>query len=322
MSFKATNVIFVYGVILMVFFVLGCTGSGSAGASDRGVVITDFSFDTSSVYSGDPAYLMLELENQGQKKVTGDTHVFIYGHEFDDVRQWRWVTGGIVTSPPGVTTGTSTESSRSWKIPNDEFLPPDPEMGISGGVALIDAQLTAPELESGESSPYTFYARACYPYETSMLSTVTSISREEMRVVQDTSKAEAINTAGPIHISLAGNSNVISRSGQSIPIVFQVTDVGGGFSTLPGLGCTSVPGSTDRGKVHIAVQIDGLAVPGDACPARDLKLRDGLATMRCSIPIDPNVDPTREYHIRAIVDYNYYVTSDTAITVDYIEPTA
>ena len=67
-------------MIFMTVFVLGCTGSSTAttGASDRGVVFTEFTFDTSAVYHKESVNLRMVLENQGQKKVTVPDYIAAY----------------------------------------------------------------------------------------------------------------------------------------------------------------------------------------------------------------------------------------------------
>ncbi|MBW6461473.1 MAG: hypothetical protein K0B07_00270 [DPANN group archaeon] len=314
----------------MTVFVLGCTGSGNmtSGASDVGVVITEFMFDTPAVYHKDQVNLWLVLENQGAKQVAGDTSVFIYGQTISTTNK-SWQVFGVPSLEPKTEDSNmdSVTLEGSWKIPNYDFLPPQPDMGVPGGVATFEATMVAPELEQGESTQYTFYTRVCYPYETSMLSTVTSSSRQEMRIQQDTSAVENVNTAGPIHVNLAGQQNIVAR-GSTIPVIFTITDVGGGFSTSMGTVCASTPSSMDRGKVDVKIEVEGVILDGsNTMPYGDangtpncnktVKLINGQAEMRCSIPVDPN-QPTREYHIRAVAEYKYYVGSDAPITVDYI----
>ena len=321
---------FVYMVIFMTVFVLGCTGNGDSvsGASDVGVVVTEFMFDTPAVYHNEDINLRLVLENQGQKQVTDDTFVFIYGQTIStNDKHWSVVENSLSLEPKTTASDMSSITLEgAWKIPNDEFLPPQPDMGMPGGVATFDVTLTAPELEEGESTPYTFYTRVCYPYKTSMLSTITSSSKEEMRIQQSSSAVENVNTAGPIHINLGGQASIVAR-GSTIPVVFKITDVGGGFSTTTDIVCESTPDSMDRNKVNISIEVEGIVLDGTShelygdtittdC-TKVVKLVNGQAEMRCSIPIDRN-QPTREYHIRAIAEYKYYVSSDTKITVDYI----
>jgi len=322
MSLKAKSRFVAYAMVLMTLLVLGCTSDGGSSfvASDKGVVISEFQFDTPAVYHKEDVNLRLVLENQGQKQVTGPTSVFIYGQSVStSPKHWQEISLHV---SPGTMSGISSE----WSIPNTDFLPPQPEMGVPGGVATLEALMRAPELEEGESTPYTFFTRVCYPYKTSMLATVTSSSRDEMRVQQDTSAVENINTAGPIHVTLGGQSNIIAR-GTTIPVIFNIKDVGGGFSTGVATACEATPESMDRGKVDVSIEVEGFLLDGSThtmygntvttdC-SRTVKLIGGETELRCSIPIDPNT-PSREYHIRATAVYKYYIGSDSPITVDYI----
>lgn len=324
MSFSLIGRVVLYCVVVLTLFVLGCTGGDTAsGASDRGVIITDFAFDTSQVYHDEEINLRMVLENQGQKNVTDDTYVFIYGQSISDYeKQWRLIEGSIDVYP-GIMSGINDV----WTVSPGDFLPPQPEMNLPGGIATFEAMLQAPVLDEGETTSYTFYTRVCYPYETSMLSIITSSSREEMRISQGTSAAEVRNTAGPVHINLGGMSSIVAR-GSSMPVIFEVTDVGGGFSTSLADACDKTPASMNRGKVDVSIEVESISLDGATrtlygseiktpdC-TKTVKLINGVAEVRCSIPIDKN-QPVREYHIRAIANYNYYVGADTKITVDYI----
>ncbi|MCK4808235.1 MAG: hypothetical protein KAS90_01300 [Candidatus Aenigmarchaeota archaeon] len=322
MSIKSKSKFVAYAMVLMTLLVLGCIDDGAPFvASDKGVVISEFQFDTPAVYHNESVNLRLVLENQGQKQVTGPTSVFIYGQTISsNAKHWEQI-GDVQVSP-----GTMDDITQVWSIPNTDFLPPQPEMGVPGGVATFEALLRSPELEEGESTPYTFFTRVCYPYKTSMLATVTSSSRDEMRIQQDTSAIENVNTAGPVHVELGGQSNIIAR-GSTIPVIFKISNVGGGFSTDVVTDCKATPASTDRDKVKVSIEVEGFLLDGTShtmygntvntdC-TRTVKLIGGDAELRCSIPIDPDT-PSREYHIRATAEYKYYIGSDSPITVDYI----
>ena len=330
MSIKNNSKSVAYAMVLISFLVLGCTGgdTSGSGALDKGVVITEFMFDTPAVYHKEQINLWLVLENQGAKQVSGETSVFVYGQTVStNSKHWQVVENTLSLYPVSEQMSSETLDG-AWTIPNDDFLPPQPEMGVPGGVATFEVTLIAPELEQGESTPYTFFTRVCYPYKTSMLSTLTSSSREEMRIQQDTSAVENVNTAGPIHVTLGGQQNIVAR-GSSIPVIFKITDVGGGFSTSMETDCEASPSSMNRSRVDVKIEVEGVMLDGSStipygsggtapnC-GKTVKLINGEAELRCSIPVDSD-EPTREYHIRAIAEYKYYVGSEAIVTVDYIE---
>ncbi len=314
----SANKLMISCMILLPLLVLGCTDTSSSssatGSGTDGVVYSEFSFDAPEIYHKEPVNLFLELQNIGQKRVKGPTEVFIYGQALNgNDMQWDASENDSYYSPKEKTMKVSDDGFH-WEIPEDEFLPPQPDMDIPGSVATLEATMEAPELTEGETTSYTFYSRVCYPYETSMHSVVTTVSKNEASIERDNSPSEETNTAGPLQISLAGKSTLETR-GSSIPIMFEVQDMGGGFATSMGDECEHSPETSDRHKFDLTVDVDGEEID---CSREGVRMRDGKAQVRCYIRDIDTSNPLSEYHIRATAKYRYYVSTDTSIRVSYI----
>ncbi|MCK5062407.1 MAG: hypothetical protein KAR23_00620, partial [Candidatus Aenigmarchaeota archaeon] len=93
--------------------------------------------------------------------------------------------------------------------------------------------------------------------------------------------------------------------------------------------CEASPSSMNRSRVDVKIEVEGVMLDGSStipygsggtapnC-GKTVKLINGELELRCSIAVDSD-EPTREYHIRAIAEYKYYVGSEAIVTVDYIE---
>ena len=299
-------------VIAIVVVISGCVGGGSNTTSysmTEGAVIKDFSFDMNKIYDDESTTLSLSIENVGAKRIPGNTTVYIYGTPMTTDKSKKGEEWYV--SNPGEFTVDDTNEFMTLSLSNEEFLPPDPEMGIPGTLKMFYVEMEPPNLPEGMTNDYTFYARLCYPYSTTMIAKITVTSSNELRYEGPEKSEGAIrNSAGPIHISLIGTPN-IRPSRNQIPLVFKITNVGGGFPTTRDYRCTVDPDVRERGKVKVVVTIDGKLID---CGDGIVRLRNGEGTLYCSYAFEGSA-PKTEYDIVATAFYNYYVTSSTRITV-------
>ncbi len=307
------------GFIFSVVLVAGCTGSGKGQYSEtQGARITKFAFDTTSIYEDDnDVGLTLVYENVGAKKMDGTTYVYVYGPSLDDTdvtKGWdiNSISDGTVAA--NVNFGTNLIS---WSKSSTEFYPPDPERGIPGvakDVLILMKPMDSPE---GINAQYAFNARVCYPYYTTTFTKLTSVGKEEYRSTGDATPGAAIsvNSAGPIHIELKSGEKIRATSGATVtlPLVFVVTDVGGGFGTKPVADepCNVNIAASKRGIAKINVTVDGVAA---TCGDGYARMRGSEAVVYCTAQFSSSV-PKSEYQIVATATYNYYIDAQTDVTV-------
>ncbi|MCK4555702.1 MAG: hypothetical protein KAT83_03770, partial [Candidatus Aenigmarchaeota archaeon] len=97
----------------------------------------------------------------------------------------------------------------------------------------------------------------------------------------------------------------------SLPLAFEVRDVGGGFATDTGVACTPLVQKADIGARPATVYIDGIAMD---CGEGKLYIRNGVGNLYCTGEFK-NSNPKSEYHIVAQTSYNYYVSRAATIKV-------
>ncbi len=295
----------VFSSVIAIAIVSGCIGGTSTSnvqfSQTAGAVINDFSFDTSSLYEGEEAQLTVQVQNVGAKNMTGDSRLWIYGPVIGSNNEsWQLVSGN--TSITLDTTG---------------FFPPDVARKIPGSVVIETLDLKAPTLglAPGMKNPYTFFARLCYPYSTTGFSNIKEVSKNELRISNPpTSDAITRATAGPIQIKLLSGDTV--RSDRTMTLVFEITNVGGGFSTLPATACTAMTpdiSSKDTDKVKVTVKVDGTNTAD--CVDKEVNIRRGN-TMACKYAPAASTNPTTSHTVVATATYNYFVTSQADMTVE------
>lgn len=293
--------------ILAIVVISGCTGttntSNVAFSQTAGAVINDFSFDAKDIFEGDGTQLSLRVQNVGAKNMTDSSTVWVYGPVMGSAGTEIW----------------TTSDTKKLKITLDTkgFLPPDVARKMPGSLDIETIDLVAPTigLAPGMTRDYQFFARLCYPYSTTAYSSVKGISKNELRITPPTpSDAITRATAGPIQLKLISGDTIIA--GRDIMLVFEVTNVGGGFSTTQTTACTSeIPdvSSSSLDKVNITVTVDGKVVSG--CDNKQISVRNGKGTISCKASAVASSDPSTEHIIKATATYNYFVTKDAKITV-------
>ena len=294
-------------VVLSIVFVSGCSG-GSYVVQNAGGVIQDFSFDFGSVYDDDTVILTAEVQNVGGKDIAS-TDLYVYGQTIGgDTNVWQ-----VIQSVPSV---SQTTPYIHDSLASANFMPPDEEQGIPGGMRIYTFILQPPDMLDGiPPVRQDFYARLCFPYSTSTLTQVELTSKNEVRAKRITNtKADTVNAAGPIQLELKTHKNIRSVGGsKELPLVFSVKDVGGGFATLPTVGCDVDTDTSDRGWVSVSVIVDGQAAD---CGGGTVLIRKGEGTIYCTRVFGEADSPRTNFRIVATAEYNYYVEKAASVQVE------
>ena len=315
MRYTNYKVVSILLIMLGMLGVSGCVG-GTNYSSTAGVQINKMSFDFPKMTDDfdETVSLAFELENVGSKQMPGEGRYWVYGPAIDetddDKNIWR------------------TSSGLMGNLYQDEFYPP--VEGIPGAVVYESIDLHPPDVPEGMVDSYNFFARVCYPYETTSLFKVYSQSQEERSASRKMVGSKQVNTdsekrasAGPIQIELNTQKQVILRTSSStLNLYFTISDVGGGFSTVKesdgncpsGKNDANVP-STDRGKVEVSVMVDGQDC---VINTESVRIRSGTGNFNCKISDldDAAKDPNHEFTIVATAKYNYWIDDQATITVE------
>ena len=305
-------------VILLttIITISACPQSSVDFNPNAGIVLQDVSFDIPKVYDDgeDKTSLMFDVVNVGGKKIATDDaiNVYVYGPTIATSGTDVWISedaggDGYITEP----------------IEGNELPPPDPSMGIPGGRISQEFEFTPAKVLSGMEIPTKFYVSVCYPYTTQTLTQVEVTSKNELRATGITgSRKDTVNAGGPIHITLQGKASIRSGS-NSIPLVFKVDNVGGGYPTVK-KACEVDISKSERDEVTISVSVDGNTKDVKCGSAKTktnsdtVNLRKGSGAIFCTYDVgtagSKAAAPRRTYMVRAIAEYQYYVTSTVSIT--------
>jgi len=306
-------------VMMIAVAVSGCPGTPTADFNpNAGAVVDKATFDVPRVYDNEQTSLMFDIANVGGKALAaGDVSVYVYGPTIGDTDQVWKITG--TTTPAGITAPTGTgyiTTAVSTSLPA-----PDSSIGTPGGRQQFEIPFTPPKVLSGMEVPTNMYVSICFPYVTETITQVEVTSKNELRATgQRSSRKDSINAAGPIHVNVAGDGNLRSGSATTdlvIPLVFKITDVGGGFAIASSGTCAADQASANRNKVTLAVTVDG-ATGGIDCGSgtntAEAKLKDGSGAIYCKYTTTAGSTPRRIYNVKTTATYKYTVTSLATVT--------
>lgn len=288
----------------------GCTTTGGGTtATGNGIVIEDFSFDYTPIYSGDQIGLNIELQNIGGeigtlKKVT------VFGQDFTtaaDPLKWSISDTGELT-----------------QTLNYELFPPDPSTGFEGDIWTYQWLITAPTGVKA-ATDYEFQTRAEYSYTTEYSGTIRIVRADYLRTLSATDRENLIKeggvvsssvTGGPLTVTAASGRHFIVQSDDDATqpdIKFKVTNIGSGYPFDTVL--------TDAQKLYV-VKItgsDGLVsctASGSASGSFTLaRGKTGTFTCKIDVPVASGITNKLDKNFRITLSYDYYVDSAASITV-------
>lgn len=194
-----------------------------------GVVIEHFGPDFPEVYSGEEVRFTLRVKNTGSVKAeSGFAELLgldqIWGHPPDAPYNRE----AQELFPDEVRCRYNTPADGKITL-----LPEDPGSGITGGVETCTWRYIAPKVLTGLSTSYKAKARFFYSYTSSTIRTVTLVSREELKTLQNQGRglpSETYSkTKSPVSLDIETSSPIRTYANQvEFPIVITVKNVGGG----------------------------------------------------------------------------------------------
>jgi hypothetical protein len=285
-----------------------CNGAGS----NDGMIITDFSFDYSPVYSGETPGLTVEVQNNGGEtgKLLG---VEIFGPE---------------VNPNGATDlqwGTSELLIQSL---NEELTPPDPTMNMPGEPWSKVWTLTAPK-NLATDTDYTFNARVKYSYKTTFTAVLTVMSSSYLRSLPAQKRSELIQSGGlsqqcysggPLSVTGAAGTHFVDPSGNKT-IRFKIVNVGSGFpycawNNTNDCGNDLNP-STTMYHVHVGTPL-GTNIKDCAMPSGDIILSKGTNVVFSCKFTAPTFTNKQDITFSIPIEYDYYVDASAPIKVQRV----
>ncbi len=309
----------ILSLIILIIVISGCIGQNPEPMTspNDGVVITDFSLESSQIYARDNIGLRLELQNVGGNKATLKK-IQLYGVDFksgsSDENAWGIKGNGLQQLD---------ENFIKTNLPSKgELFQPDPSINFDGAKDFYEWRLQSPSDISSETN-YDLRVRIEYDYETTYSADIRIINDEYLLTLSDEDRQKLFNsggiisselTNGPISvIPYSGRHFIVSQgeSGEKRIIKFKIENVGKGYSYIDDI---------TNGNYYIKIN----GITGDVitnCNITNplypkIKLSSGKShTIECEFNPPTNIENKVDKPFQIIFAYSYYVDASVSVTV-------
>jgi len=279
--------------LILIVVISGCGGQQTIQTSkvSDGIVIKDFSFDSSTVYEGDSVGLNLELQNVGGVEGTLES-IIVYG---------------------GLNFYESVDLSKI----NKKLSPSAPEVNFEGDSRSIRLKLNAPTVTA--ETTYSYSTRVVYKYKTQYTGTLRVVTdtyletlpeSERQNLLESNGIASSSVTGGPLSVTpMKGRNFIVSESEGPSSVVFQLNNVGSGY-----------PSNSDTINENSKYNVEILTYSGftgcDSYGSKIVKLSGGKGRLfNCTFPLSSNIINKEDIIFTITFDYYYYLDGITSITV-------
>ncbi len=292
----------VSGALIILFLasvmVSGCVipnipGFG-APVTGRGVVITEWKPDFSRVYAGEDVTLYANVKNTGSFEATN------VNLELTDLSGWS----NVKLNNP------------DCEMSSTRLMAGDVRYGTEGQEKMCSWTATAPDIDRGLHMVYKPKVMLCYDYESRTVLRTPSISRDELKRLQDSGSGlpsqSTISSGSPISISASTPSPIIMSAARvEFPLRISVTNGGGGMFCVPGVYGTC-SGSERTNSVSIEID-SSTAVPVN-CPS-EITMFANKGEVSCDMYISTTTETLLQNEIDITASYRYCVDATTSVEV-------
>lgn len=306
---------------IAVLLVAGCTNQNgtlqwplqqitTTTAGGNGLVITDFSPDSSSVLSNSTDRISFTIDNVG-------------GAAVPDANSLIYLTGSDINlgDTSGIYWHSSTDTSQFKHF--GKTMNPESSDAQTVDEKIITWSLAAPSVSKSQPERIDdFIGRVYYDYQTTVAGTIWAYTQAESDTARASSKAlnkaTFSSTAGPVSLVAKTSPDPIV-SDTTFTLTVKVSNVGGGSLYKSG-SVVYTPGSENIALtpdevniVTINVNAPGMTV-GDGCNG-DVTLPKGSNTVSCDITMSSSPTTFQGYPITITATYGYFTERTATVTV-------
>ncbi|MCK5300146.1 MAG: hypothetical protein KAJ54_03255 [Candidatus Aenigmarchaeota archaeon] len=288
-------------IVAGAFFISGCSDVFNYG---HGVVINKFEFDPSYIEAGQPTYLSLEFQNQGQFAAE-DVYLNVYGLR----DEWVPLDG---------------ETLSDWVLVGDVEAPviEGNNLIAQGEIVYYDWMFKAPkDVKSEDRRVNTMWTRVCYSYKTIARSKIKMVSSDEWYSRTQQEKIDVTVSKGPVDLKIESMQPIIVHSSEPGFTLLRVSidNAGGGVflndsSVCEDLGSEGIEDLLNQ-IGYVKVSLDGNDAVCDF--DSEIYLRRGesqVFTVNCD-NLDIGNGPIREIDVEIEFRYKYYIDSNADVAV-------
>ena len=305
---------------IAVLLVAGCTTSGvqfpfqqvtTTSGGGNGLVMTDFSPDSSSLSSNSSTRISFTITNAGGAVVPiANSLIYLTGSNID------------LTDSSGIYWHSNTDTSQ-FKHFTKDMNPANDNTGTPADEKIISWSLIAPSVSKSQPNRNDiFIGRIYYDYQTTVAGTVWAYTQAESDTAKASgralSKSTFSSTAGPVALAAKISPDPVVGT-DTFTLTIKVNNVGGGSLYKAGIvnygsGTENIALTSDQVNIAtIAVSGPGITV-GTGCDG-DVILPKGLNTVSCDITLSSPPATFQGYPITIAATYGYYTERTTNVIV-------
>jgi hypothetical protein len=318
--------------LLAIASIAGCTipgipgitpGTTPIGGGGKGLEITSFTAEPSTIYNGSTVKVIMEVENQGGSTapatksfayLTG-TNIKITGSSPGDDAYWHRLSGD----------NTSDECGDVI----DPMKPADIVKGTPGDKEIFKWSLRAPNVDKGQTSPNSFMGRVYTEYMTGVNGNIWVYTEAESDAAKASNralnKATFVSTSGPVAVQASAAPDPVVISGSDKSFTLKITIINSQTGTIyktgkiPSCPPTSSLSTEDLNKVDVTITAPDFNIIDTTCQGKqEQELVGGNPTdMLCELKVKDTSTPTTfgSFPINIKAEYGYYTERTASVTV-------
>jgi hypothetical protein len=313
--------------LLAIVAAAGCTipgipgiGPVIIGGGGKGLEMTSFTAEPSTIYNGSTVKVIMEVENQGGSTAPATkSFAYLTGTNVKitsgDNRYWHRLTGDTTSDECGdITT---------------PMKPADIVKGTPGDKEIFKWSLRAPNVDKGQTNPNSFMGRVYTEYMTAVNGNIWVYTEAEQEAAKSSgralSKSTFASTSGPVAIQASATPDPVIISGTDKSFTLKVTISNLQSGTIYKTGkITSCPPTTslttdDLNKVDVTITVPDFDIIDVTCQGKqEQELVGGNPTdMLCELQVKTASVPTTQasFPINIKAEYGYYTERTASVTV-------
>ena len=311
--------------LLAVAAIAGCTIPGIPGITPgpitgggQGLEINSFTAEPNTVYNGTTVRVLMEVENKGGTTVpnTHSSFAYLTGSNIKvdsgDDRYWHRLS-------------TDTNTTECFYF-DKEMKSADVVKEIPGDKKTFKWSLRAPNIDKGQTRPYSFMGRVYTDYQTSVNGNIWVYTEAESDAARASgralNKATFTSTSGPVavEVTVSPDPVVIYGSDKTFSLQAKISNLQTGTIYTPGtlIGCPPTTiSANDLNKVTFEIDAPDF-ISTDCSGTTQQELVSGKpTTVFCELTVKDASTPTTfsSLPVAIKVKYGYYTEKTATVTV-------
>jgi len=305
--------------ILAIAAIAGCTIPGIPGITPgpiagggKGLEITSFTAEPSTVYSNSTVRVIMETENQGGATSFNDSSfAYLTGSNMNldsnDNIYWR---------------GKEVADQSDCQYFMKDMKPADIVKGIQGDTKIFKWNLIAPSVATGQTRSDTFIGRVYTDYETGVNGNIWVYTETESDAAKASgrtlNKASFTSTSGPVavEVSVSPDPIIIYGSDKSLSLTIKISNLATGTIYKNGTlsNCDVSLTTDDLNRVFVDVVAPDFNIQS-GCRGDQELVSGRPTTLVCDATVTSDVTTFKSFPINVKVKYGYYTEKTAAVTV-------